>query len=58
MPKIHVKNQLNDGLSIEFCCGDKEYKLDHDEEKTIEVEDEDCLYFDIVCKPSKVPCNV
>ena len=53
MPKIHVKNQLNNGLSIEFCCGDKEYCLDYDEEATIEVNDEDCLYFDVAKEPSK-----
>lgn len=48
--QIHVKNQLNNGLTIEFCCGDKEYVLAHDEEVTIEVEDEVCMYFDIVRK--------
>jgi hypothetical protein len=26
-----VKNQLNDGLAIEFCCGDKEFKLNPNE---------------------------
>ncbi len=56
--RIFVKNQLNDGLSIEFCCGDKEYCLDYDEEKVIDVEEDDCLYFDVVCKPSKVLSNV
>jgi 3-isopropylmalate dehydratase small subunit len=47
MPQIFVKNQLNNGLTIEFCCGDKEYQLKHDEKITIEIEDGDCLYFDI-----------
>lgn len=56
--KIQIKNQLNDGLTIEFCCGDKEYRLDYDEEKVIEIEDGDCIYFDTICKPSKVLCNV
>jgi hypothetical protein len=48
--QLHVKNQLNDGLTIEFCCGDKEYQLEPNEEKTIEVNEEDCMYFDIVNK--------
>ncbi len=51
--KIFVKNQLNNGLSIEFCCGDKEYYLDYDEEKVIDVEEDDCLYFDVAYTPSK-----
>lgn len=46
--KLHIKNQLNKGLEIDFCVGYKEYSLKHDEEITIEVEDEDCVYFDIV----------
>lgn len=46
--KLHIKNQLNNGLTIEFCCGQEEYTLGPDEEKTIEVGDEDCMYFDIV----------
>ncbi len=46
--KLHIKNQLNNGLTIEFCCGEKEYILDPDEEATIEVQDEDCMYFDVV----------
>jgi hypothetical protein len=46
MPQIIVKNQLNNGLTIEFCCGEKEYTLKHDEEVTVEVEDGDCMYFD------------
>lgn len=56
MPQIHVKNQLNNGLAIEFCCGDKEYKLGPEEETVIEVNEDVCMYFDVVCKPSKVLC--
>ncbi len=48
--QIHIKNQLNDGLTIEFCCGDAEHTLAHDEETTIDVQEEDCMYFDIVRK--------
>lgn len=55
--EIHMKNQLNDGLTIEFCCGDKEYCLEHDEEKIIEIEEDVCLYFDVVYKPAKVLCH-
>jgi len=47
MAEIYVKNQLNDGLEIEFCVGDKEYRLEHNEEVTIDVEDGSCMYFDI-----------
>jgi hypothetical protein len=50
MSKIHVKNQLNNGLTIEFCFGDQEFTLKHDEEVTIQIKDEDCMYFDIVRK--------
>ena len=46
--KLHIKNQLNKGLAIEFCCGEKEYALGHEEEIEIEVQDEDCMYLDIV----------
>lgn len=46
--KLHIKNQLNDNLTIEFCCGPKEYTLQHDQEIDIEAEDGDCMYFDIV----------
>jgi hypothetical protein len=46
--QLFVKNQLNDGLTIEFCCGDKEYTLKHDEETTIEIQENVCMYFDIV----------
>ena len=46
--KIHIKNQLNSDQTIEFCCGAKEYTLQPDQEIDIEVEDGDCMYFDIV----------
>lgn len=46
--KIHVKNQLNNGHIIEFCCGEREYKLEPEEEVTIEIQDEDCMYLDTV----------
>jgi len=46
--QLLIKNQLNDGLTIEFCCGEKEYTLRHDEEATIEVQEDACMYFDIV----------
>jgi hypothetical protein len=48
VPKIHVKNQLNNGLTIEFCCGEKEYRLEHDEETIIEIDEDVCVYFDVV----------
>lgn len=46
--KVHLKNQLNDGNAIEFCCGEKEYKLLSEEEITIEINDDDCIYLDVV----------
>lgn len=46
--KLHIKNQLNGGLTIEFCSGQNEYVLAPGKEATIEVQDEDCMYFDIV----------
>jgi len=46
--QLFIKNQLNDGLAIEFCCGKKEYELKHDEEVTIEIKEDVCMYFDIV----------
>lgn len=46
--KIHIKNQLNNGSIIEFCLGEKEFELGHDEIVTVEVKDEDCLYLDII----------
>ena len=48
--KLHIKNQLNGKHIIEFCCGQMEYTLEPEEEVTIEVNDEDCMYFDIVRK--------
>jgi hypothetical protein len=47
LSQIIVKNQLNNGLTIEFCCGEKEYVLKRGEEVTIEIKDGDCIYFDI-----------
>jgi len=44
--KLNIRNQL-DG-KIEFACGDKEYELKPEQEITIEVEDEDYLYLDVV----------
>ncbi len=52
--QIYIKNQLNDGLVIEFCCGEKEYRLEYDEETIIEIEEDVCLYLDVVYQPSKV----
>jgi len=52
--KLHIKNQL-DG-KIEFCSGQKEYELDPDQEITIEVSDEDCMYFDQF-NPTNVRCR-
>lgn len=46
--KLYFKNQLNDGHVIEFCCGEKEFRLEPEEEITIEVQDEDSVYFDVV----------
>ena len=46
--KLHVKNQLNG--RIEFCAGEKEYQLEPEQEITIEVNDEDCVYFDTFMK--------
>jgi len=39
---------VNGNLTIEFCCGQGEYVLAPEEEVTIEVQDEDCMYLDIV----------
>jgi len=44
--KIHIENQLNDELVIAFCVGAKEYRLEPDEEITIEIEEDVCVYFD------------
>lgn len=46
--ELHIKNQLNDGLTIEFCVGDKEYTLEYEEETVIEVTEDVCMYLDIV----------
>jgi len=46
--EIHVKNQLGNGLSIQFCCGEREYELKPEEEIAIEVQEGDCLYLDVV----------
>jgi len=46
--KLHLKNQL-DG-KIELCAGTREYELEPEEEITIDVEDEDCVYLDTFIK--------
>ena len=46
--KLNIKNQLNNKHIIEFCVGEKEFTLKPEEELTIEVQDEDCIYFDVV----------
>jgi uncharacterized protein YneR len=46
--KITINNQLNDGFTIEICVGEKEHTLRPDHEVTVEVEDEDIIYFDTV----------
>ncbi len=52
--QIHIKNQLNNGLTMDFCCGAKEYTLAHDEEIDIEVNDGDCMYFDVVLEDGRM----
>lgn len=55
--KIHIKNQLP--VAIEFCCGQKEYELEPEQEITIEVQDEDCLYLDTIKgRPIGFPCKI
>ena len=44
--KLNIKN--DNGYTIEFCCGEKQYVLGPDEEIPIEVKDEDYMYFDVV----------
>jgi len=44
--KLHIKN--DNKLTVEICCGEKEYTLSPDEEITIEVNDEDRMYFDAI----------
>lgn len=46
--QLFIKNQPNNGLAIEFCCGEKEYELSHDEEVIIDIEEDVCMYFDVV----------
>jgi hypothetical protein len=50
MVKIVAKNQLNNGLTIEFCCGDREFVLAPGETETIEIKEDVCMYFDVVYK--------
>ena len=42
--RLHIENQTGD--TIDFCCGKGEYSLKPDEKITVEVRDEDCMYFD------------
>jgi len=42
--KIHIKNYT--GNTIDFCFGEKEYVLEHNEEVEVEARDEDCMYID------------
>ena len=44
--KLYVKNQL--GAKIESTCGIYEYALEPGEEVTVEAQDEDYMYLDIV----------
>lgn len=44
--KLHIKNQLKG--KIEFCCGKNEYELEPEQEVTVQVADEDCMYFDTI----------
>ncbi len=44
--KLNVKN--DNGHTMEFCCGEKEYTLSPGEEVSIEINDEDYMYFDEV----------
>lgn len=53
--KIHIKNQLNT-LTVEFCCGEKEYRLGPGEVIAINIQDEDCMYFDTVSPNKDVAC--
>lgn len=43
---LNLKNE--NGHVMEFCCGEKEYVLKPGEEISIEVNDQDCMYFDEV----------
>jgi hypothetical protein len=51
LPKVIVSNQLNDGLTMLFCCGDKEYSLEYGKQTEIEVTADVYLYLDTVKKP-------
>lgn len=42
--KLNLKNET--GYLVDFCSGEKEYSLQPGEEISIEVFDEDCMYFD------------
>lgn len=44
--KLYVKNQMD--VAIEFTCGVNEYALEPGEEVTVEAQDEDYMYLDIV----------
>ena len=44
--KINIKNE--NGYTVEFCCGEDEYTLEPGEEISVEVEEEDCIYLDVV----------
>jgi len=44
--KLVIKNE--NLLTVEFCCGEKEYLLEPSEELVIEVNDGDCMYFDAI----------
>lgn len=50
MPQIHIKNQLNNELTIEFCIADQEYTLAHEEKAIIDVIEDVNMYLDIVRK--------
>lgn len=55
--KIYIKNQIGSGLTIEICCGDKEYTLASDEEINIEIKDSDCIYLDSVYEGKRGSCG-
>lgn len=52
--KIHIKNQLKG--KVAFCVGVKEYELEPEQEATIEVDDEGCMYLDQVTREGKLLC--
>jgi hypothetical protein len=45
---LHIKNQINGKPTVELCCGEKEYVLAPEEEVSVEVGEEDCIYLDVV----------